>query len=80
MIRVRELSKRHGEREVLRGVSAEVDKGETPAISTWPASKSSRKFRQRSSVDLPPPDGPTIAIVSPRWTSADTSRNTSRVP
>ncbi len=32
MIRVRELSKRHGEREVLRGVSAEVAKGETIAI------------------------------------------------
>jgi ABC-type polar amino acid transport system ATPase subunit len=32
VIRVRELSKRHGEREVLRGVSAEVDKGETIAI------------------------------------------------
>ncbi len=32
MIRVRRLSKRHGEREVLRGVDADVAKGETIAI------------------------------------------------
>ncbi len=32
MISVRTLSKRHGERQILRGVSAEVGKGETIAI------------------------------------------------
>ena len=32
MISVRSLSKRHGEREILRGVSAEVARGETIAV------------------------------------------------
>ncbi len=32
MISVRSLSKRHGEREILRGVSAEVARGETVAV------------------------------------------------
>src|SRR5690349_24104706 len=35
---------------------------------------------QRNSVLLPPPDGPTIAIVSPLATSADTFSSTERAP
>src|SRR5207249_2671121 len=40
----------------------------TPATVTSPASNVSSPFRQRSSVLLPPPDGPTTAIVSPAVT------------
>src|SRR5262245_21755224 len=35
---------------------------------------------QRRSVLLPPPDGPTIAMVSPRSTEADTPSSTTRSP
>ena len=40
----------------------------------------SRKLMQRSSVVLPDPEGPTMATTSPRATSIDTPRSTSRAP
>ena len=52
----------------------------SPAISTDPASNEVRPFRQRRNVLFPPPDGPTIAIVSPRRTSASIPRSTGRPP
>ena len=52
----------------------------SPAISIVPAVGSSRKFTQRSRVDLPDPDRPKMTITSPRCSSRSTSRSTSWLP
>ena len=44
----------------------------SPATRTGPPSGSSRPARQASSVDLPDPEGPTTATISPRSTRSDT--------
>src|SRR5512143_2768676 len=38
------------------------------------------RLRQRSSVDLPQPDGPMMDVTSPDWTPNDTSRTTRDAP
>jgi hypothetical protein len=38
------------------------------------------RLMQRSSVDLPPPDGPQITMRSPRMTRTLTSRSTWKAP
>ena len=49
-----------------------------PSKMIEPPVGSSRRFRQRSIVDLPEPDGP--RMTSPRWMSSEMSRRTSRSP
>jgi hypothetical protein len=44
-----------------------------------PVSALSKPAMRLSSVDLPTPDSPMIATSSPRATSSETSRSTSRV-
>src|SRR5688572_19165796 len=52
----------------------------TPAILIVPRSAHSKPAMTVSSVDLPHPDGPTIATNSPSRTSKLTSSTTGRVP
>src|SRR4029434_7719776 len=50
----------------------------TPATETAPASACSRPAMRLSSVDLPMPDSPRMAINSPRATSRETPASTVR--
>ena len=50
------------------------------AMTVTAASGSSSSARQRSSVDLPEPDGPMITFTWPGSTSNVTPRSTSRSP
>ena len=51
-----------------------------PAILMSPASGATMPAISRSSTVLPAPDGPKIAIVSPRSTDNAASRSTSSLP
>jgi hypothetical protein len=46
-----------------------------PSTSTCPSSGRSSRFTQRSSVDLPAPERPTMPNISPVATSSDTPFN-----
>ena len=48
--------------------------------NTRPLVGVSRRFTQRSSVDLPEPEGPRMTTTSPRRTSRFTPRSTSKSP
>ena len=52
----------------------------TPSTMTRPCCQSSIRLMQRSSVDLPPPEGPQITMRSPRMTCRLTSRSTWNAP
>ena len=49
----------------------------SPATETMPPSGSSRPARQDSSVDLPDPEGPVTATISPGSSSSETPRRAS---
>jgi hypothetical protein len=51
-----------------------------PAKTTLPAVIVSMPLRLYSSVDLPDPDGPMTATISPSWTSRSTACSTSWSP
>src|SRR5947209_10194131 len=51
-----------------------------PSTITRPRCQSSMRLIQRSSVDLPPPDGPQTTMRSPRMTLRSMSRSTWNVP
>ena len=51
-----------------------------PLMYTLPLVGSSRKFMQRTVVDLPEPEGPMMTSFSPSATSSDTSFKTCRSP
>jgi hypothetical protein len=48
----------------------------TPSMNTVPGGASVSRGRQASSVDLPEPVGPTMAVVVPAGIVAETSRST----
>src|SRR5580692_8199885 len=52
----------------------------TPSTMTLPRCQSSSRLMQRSSVDLPPPEGPQMTIRSPRATFRLISRSTWKSP
>ena len=52
----------------------------TSSISIEPADGSSKKFRHRKNVLLPPPEGPMTTTTSPSWTSRSTPRITCSGP
>ena len=52
----------------------------TPSTRIEPLSIGTSALMQRSSVDLPDPDGPMTQTVSPRATVRETSRSTTRLP
>ena len=52
----------------------------TPSTMTRPFCQSSIRLTQRSSVDLPPPEGPQITMRSPRMTCKLMSRSTWKAP
>src|SRR3954453_21539345 len=49
-------------------------------MRTWPASGCSRPPMMRSSVDLPPPLGPSRAVSRPLATDRSTSSNATKLP
>ena len=51
-----------------------------PSSRTSPLSTGSSRARQRRSVLFPDPEGPRIALTSPRWTPKETPRSTSVRP
>ena len=48
----------------------------TPPTRTAPAPASQNRAARRSTVDLPAPEGPTMAVTAPGSASKDTSRST----